>query len=94
MRGHRASHLSDLGLLSCTTTLSAQDPSEIHIYEYEPLSLREYSLEAHLNFLTQGTTLRDGRLLPTEHQTHLTLEPTFGLSENFALGFMLLNGSR
>jgi hypothetical protein len=29
--------------------------------------------------------------LPTHNQTHLTLEPTIGLSENFALGFMFLN---
>ena len=55
------------------------------------MTLNEYSLEAHLNVVTQGTPLRDGTLLPTEHQTHLTLEPTFGLSENFALGFMFLN---
>ena len=70
---------------------SAQDPFEIHIYEYEPLSWREYSLEAHLNLTAQGTSLRDSTLLPTNQQTHLTLEPTFGLSENFAIGFMLLN---
>jgi len=78
-------------LLFCALTLSAQDPFEIHIYEYEPLSLREYSLEAHLNLDTQGATRRDGKLLPTERQTHLTVEPTFGLSENLALGFMFLN---
>ena len=35
--------------------------------------------------------LSNGSLLPTTHQTHLTLEPTFGISENFALGFMFLN---
>ncbi len=69
----------------------AQDPFEIHIYEYEPLSLREYSLEAHLNWSGQGTNLRDGSLLPTRHQAHLTLEPTFGISETFAVGFMFLN---
>jgi hypothetical protein len=80
-----------LCLLVCAPMLRAQDPFEIHIYEYEPLKLNEYSLEAHLNFVTQGTPLRDGTLLPTEHQTHLTIEPTFGLSENFALGFMFLN---
>src|SRR5690349_7467577 len=51
----------------------------------------QYSLEAHLNLVTQGTLDRDGTLLPTEHQTHLTLEPTFGVSENFAVGFMFLN---
>jgi hypothetical protein len=79
------------GLVFCAIRLAAQDPFEIHIYEYEPLSRGEYSLEAHLNFVTQGTGLRDGKLLPTEHQTHLTLEPTFGVSENLALGFMFLN---
>ena len=80
-----------VSLLCAAAVLSAQDPFEIHIYEYEPLTLREYSLEAHLNFMAQGTATRDGTLLPAEHQTHLTLEPTFGLSENFALGFMFLN---
>jgi hypothetical protein len=76
---------------SCLSRAVAQDPFEIHIYEYEPLSLREYSLEAHLNFFGQGTRRSDGSLLPTSHQTHLTLEPTFGVSKNFALGFMFLN---
>ncbi len=80
-----------LGFLYCANILTAQDPFEIHIYEYEPQSLGQYSLEAHLNFLPQGTARRDGTLLPTEHQMHLTLEPTFGLSENFAVGFMFLN---
>lgn len=55
------------------------------------MRLGEYSLEAHLNMNAQGTAERDGPLLPTEHQVHLTLEPTAGLSENFALGFMFLN---
>ena len=31
------------------------------------------------------------RCFPPQRQTHLRLEPTFGLSENFALGFMFLN---
>jgi len=44
-----------------------------------------------LNLDTQGTGRRDGDLLPTEYQTHVTLEPTFGLSEDLALGFMFLN---
>jgi hypothetical protein len=80
-----------VGLLCCASELSAQDRFEIHIYEYEPLLRGEYSFEAHLNFVTQGTPLRDRTLLPTEHQTHLTLEPTVGLSETLAVGFMFLN---
>ena len=79
-------------MLLCAWRLGAQDPFEIHIYEYEPLSRGQYSFETHLNFLTQGTALRNGTLLSTQHQTHLTLEPTAGLSENFAIGFMFLNG--
>ena len=75
----------------CLSRACAQDPFEIHVYEYEPLSWKEYSLEAHVNFDPQGTSARDGSLLPTEHQTHVTLEPTVGISENFAVGFMFLN---
>ncbi len=80
-----------LGLLCGARSLLAQDPFEIHIYEYEPMPLGAYSLEAHLNFEAQGNSQRDGTLLPTQHQTHLTLEPTAGLSENVAIGFMFLN---
>jgi len=78
-------------MLVCAWAAAAQDPFEIHIYEYEPMSLGASSLEAHLNFNPQGSSRRDGTLIPTEHQTHLTLEPTVGLSENFAVGFMFLN---
>jgi hypothetical protein len=80
-----------LGGLLAAGTLSAQDPFEIHVYEYEPMPLGEYSLEAHLNLDPQGASSREGTLLPTHDQTHLTLEPTFGLSGNFAVGFMFLN---
>jgi hypothetical protein len=80
-----------LGSVWCASRVSAQDPFEIHVYEYEPLSWRQYSLEAHLTFLAQGTAERDATLLPTTHQTHLTLEPTFGVSPDFAIGFMFLN---
>ncbi len=79
-------------LFLCLASIAlAQDPFEIHIYEYEPMTRGQYSLEAHLNVDGQGTARRDGTLLPTERQTHLTMEPTFGLTENFAIGFMFLN---
>jgi hypothetical protein len=41
--------------------LAAQDPFEIDIYEYEPMGIGQYSLEAHLNTDLQGTSVRDGR---------------------------------
>jgi hypothetical protein len=77
--------------LCAASRLAAQDPFEIHIYEYEPMSLGQYSLEAHLNVTAQGSSAREGTLLPTSGQTHLTLEPTVGLSPEFAVGFMFLN---
>jgi hypothetical protein len=55
------------------------------------MSLGEYSLEAHLNFVTQGDAPWDGTPLPTQYQTHLSMEPTVGLSETFAIGFMFLS---
>ena len=78
-------------LLALTTPQWAQDPFEIHVYEYEPLTRGEYSLEAHLNFDPQGRALRSGTLLPSLNQTHLTLEPTIGVAESFAVGFMFLS---
>jgi hypothetical protein len=86
----RAAYLP-MAMLGCATVLSAQDPFEIHIYEYEPMAPGEYSLEAHLNFMPQGAELANGSLLPTLHQTHLTLEPTVGLAPDFAVGFMFLS---
>lgn len=78
-------------MLGCAGSVSAQDPFEIHVYEYEPQTWKQYSLEAHLNFDPQGASGRDGTLLPTEDQTHLTLEPTIGLAPSFAVGFMFLS---
>jgi hypothetical protein len=91
----RAGWLWWLGMC-CAWNAAAQDPFEIHIYEYEPMLRGEYSLEAHLNLTAQGSPARDGTLLPTNRQTHLTLEPTAGLSSSrsapdFAIGFMFLN---
>jgi hypothetical protein len=75
----------------CAAPLAAQDPFEIHIYEYEPMPRGAYSLEAHLNFYPQGTSARDGALVPSDNQTHLTLEPTIGHAVPFAVGFMFLS---
>lgn len=77
--------------LCCALAASGQDPFEIHVYEYEPMPWGEYSLEAHLNVTAQGTSMAEGTLLPTRGQTHLTMEPTIGLSRDFAVGFMFLS---
>jgi hypothetical protein len=91
-RGKQGSRLSLLWLVfGFVPAIWAQDPFEIHIYEYEPQSWKQYSLEAHLNFDPQGTDVREGRLLPARNQMHLTLEPTIGLSPHAAVGFMFLH---
>jgi hypothetical protein len=77
--------------LCCGGILLAQDPFEIHVYEYEPMEWGEYSLETHLNFDPQGAKAGDGTLLPQRNQTHLTLEPTIGFAPELALGFMVLS---
>jgi len=81
----------NLGLVLLSAALFAQDPFEIHVYEYEPLTHGEYSLETHFNFDPQASSAREGTLLPMRNQTHLTLEPTVGVSPNFAVGFMFLS---
>src|ERR1017187_2666858 len=43
----------------------------------KPMSLGEYSLEAHLNFVTQGDAPWDGTPLPTQYQTHLMTHAKF-----------------
>jgi hypothetical protein len=78
-------------LCCCGAIALAQDPFEIHVYEYEPMEWGEYSLETHLNFDPQGSSAADGTLLATRNQTHLTLEPTVGFAPEFALGFMALS---
>src|SRR5260370_26867123 len=63
----------------------AQDPFEIHVYEYETLKRGQFTYEAHLNYVGKGT-LRD--------QFHLTNELTAGLTDNISLGLMQLNARR
>jgi hypothetical protein len=82
-----------LGTLSVARPASAQDAFEIHIYEYEPLKRGQYSFETHLNVDLEGTRQTDGSVLPTHHQSHLTLEPTLGVSPHFAVGFMFLHAA-
>ena len=48
-----AQHASGAAAERCSDN-PAQDPFEIHIYEYEPMALGQYSLEAHLNVMARG----------------------------------------
>lgn len=41
-------------LVLCAAAASAQDPFEIHVYEYEPLARGEFTYETHLNLRLEG----------------------------------------
>jgi hypothetical protein len=82
-------------LFLCAATIArAQDPFEIHVYEYEPLPVGAFTYESHLNYVLEGTRGFDGTVAPTRHQFHFTSEVTAGLGESFALGAMLLTAER
>jgi hypothetical protein len=69
----------------------AQDPFEIHVYEYETLRRGQFTLEQHLNYIGVGSKMPAGPLAPANNQLHLTHELTAGIHERFSLGFMLLS---
>jgi hypothetical protein len=50
-------------LLLCPTTAQAQDPFEIHIYEYEELPPGGFTLEGHFNSSVSARIHLLGRLL-------------------------------
>jgi hypothetical protein len=81
-------------LLLCTAAASAQDPFEIHIYTYEPMSLGAFTYETHLNYVLKGTRVFEGPVAPMRNQLHFTSELTAGLNGQFAVGFMLLTAVR
>ena len=63
-----------LGILLVVWPVSvrAQDPFEIHVYEYEELPPGGFTLEGHFNFVGIGTNSSDGPVAPTNHQFHMT----------------------
>jgi hypothetical protein len=72
----------------------AQDPFEIHVYEYEKPHLGEFTLEAHLNYVGIGTKQPEGLVAPSNNQFHMTGELTAGITDYSSLGFMLLGAAR
>jgi hypothetical protein len=71
----------------------AQDPFELHVYEYETLPPGVWTLETHMNYVPSGTTAPAGALLPTDNQAHITLELTRGIAPNLAIGAMFLTAT-
>ena len=78
----------------CPVPAQAQDPFEIHVYEYEQLAPGGFTLEGHFNFVGIGTNSFNGPVAPTNHQFHMTGELTGGITDNVSVGFMLLTAAR
>lgn len=74
--------------------LAAQDPFEIHVYEYETLKRGQFTLEQHFNYVGHGTRGSSGTVAPTNDQLHLTFELTAGIAPVFSIGAMQLNALR
>lgn len=79
-------------LVALASCAQAQDPFEIHVYEYETLTRMRFTLEQHLNVWAMGSKECDGTVAPTHHQLHMTYELTGGITNQLSLGFMQLNG--
>ena len=76
------------------TTVRAQDPFEIQIYEYLTVPKGRWNLETHLNYTARGTLEYAGPVAPTNHQTHLTFELTRGITDLFEVAGYLVTAYR
>ncbi len=82
------------GTAAVPRAAAAQDPFEIEVYPYHTAERGEWELDAHLNYTATGTTDYDGLVAPTEHQAHLALELTTGITELWEAGAYVLSAYR
>lgn len=69
----------------------AQDLFEIQVYPYETVKPRNTMVEFHMNYTPDGTKTTGAGQFPNNHQFHLTMEVTHGLSESWELGWYLVS---
>lgn len=62
---------------------AAQDSFELEVYAHQTATPGEWELEPHLAFSGRGTTQFDGTVAPTNHQIHLALELSHGLTPSW-----------
>ena len=77
--------------ISLPVAARAQDPFEIEVYGYQTAERGEWELGGHLNYIGRGTTAYDRLIAPTEHQAHLALELTRGLTDHWEVAAYLLS---
>jgi len=72
----------------------AVDPFEIQVYDGTADAPGVPSLELHANHVFDGVKTAEPPELPAHHQTHLTLEPAFGVTPFFEAGAYLQTAFR
>ncbi len=73
--------------------LLAQENYEIQVYGSETMKPGRTMVELHDNFTIQGTKVKDGTMLPTNHTWHETLEITHGFNDWFETGFYVFTAA-
>jgi hypothetical protein len=72
----------------------AVDPFEIQVYDGRANAPGIPSVELHANHVFNGVKSAEPPELPAHHQTHLTLEPAFGVTPFFEAGAYLQTAFR
>lgn len=75
--------------LACPRVALAVDPYEIQVYDGAANPAGAPGLEVHMNTVAEGQKSADPPELPSHHQSHLTLEPSFGVTSFWELGAYL-----
>jgi hypothetical protein len=73
---------------------AALDPFEIQVYDGTANAAGEASLELHLNYVARGLRSSVAPELPPDHQAHVTLEPSYGVTSFWELGAYLQGSLR
>ena len=80
-----------LAMLGTSLTARAQDLFEIQTYPYETVEPGHTMFEFHANYYPSGTTTSEHGTYPVNHQFHLTMEVTHGLTKYWELGGYLVS---
>ena len=83
-----------LAVLLAARPARALDPFEIQVYDGTANAPRVFGLELHLNRVATGYATATAPELPLRGQTHVTLEPSFGLFPWWELGAYLQTAIR
>ena len=81
-----AASLIAIALATFTRDARAVDPFEIQVYDGTANDPRQAGIELHLNTVARGVRTAEPPVLAPDHQSHATLEPSFGMTPWWELG--------